>query len=240
MPTDPKWRVIAKRSGRSISEIMAVFNFILVNASCNDMKRGVTHNLFHDDIAAALDLDTPHVSSIIEAMQGKVLDGDAVTGWEKRQPKREDSSTERVKEFRKRNVTQGNARLDTDTDKEKKEEDSTASQSSAPPASQPVLKNQSEKAMQEKKPVPDWNGDNHAEIPTAALVFLSVEPRWGLPEDLFETSKNLGWNDEQIYQEIEGYFAYWRQGKGSGKRKTVKGWKQAWLNWLSIAAQRKK
>ena len=109
MPTDPKWRVIAKRCGRSIAEVMAVFNFILVNASCNDMKRGVTHNLFHDDIAAALDMETSDVSSIIQAMQGKVLDGDAVTGWEKRQPKREDSSSERVKEFRKRNVTQCNA-----------------------------------------------------------------------------------------------------------------------------------
>ncbi|MBL0871891.1 hypothetical protein HLB02_00645 [Serratia nevei] len=73
-------------------------------------------------------------------MQGKVLDGDFVTGWAKRQPKREDDSAARVKAFREKKraekaaaegkesskettgnagVTQGNAPdkdPDTDTD----------------------------------------------------------------------------------------------------------------------------
>jgi hypothetical protein len=57
MPTDPKWRVIAKRSGQSIAETLAVFNFVMVNASANATQRGRTHNLFADDIAAALDDD---------------------------------------------------------------------------------------------------------------------------------------------------------------------------------------
>ncbi|HBC0623478.1 TPA: hypothetical protein I8644_003321 [Serratia marcescens] len=35
-------------------------------------------------------------------MQGKVLDGDFVTGWAKRQPKREDDSAARVKAFREK------------------------------------------------------------------------------------------------------------------------------------------
>jgi len=237
MPTDPKWRVIAKRCNRPISEVMAVYLFVLVNASCNEVKRGVTQNLFHDDVAAALDLDVLQVTSILEAMQGKVLEEDSVTGWEKRQPKREDSSTKRVEEYRKRNVTQCNARLDKDKDKEKEEVSGILLRSIPPDP--PISEKQSEKVLQIPKSAPDWNGDNHAEISPRALVFLSATPRWGLPDDLFETSKSLGWSEEQIFQQIEAFYAYWRHGKGSGKRKSVKGWKQAWLNWLGIAADRK-
>jgi len=32
MPTDPKWRVIAKRAGRPISEVIAVFTHMLINS----------------------------------------------------------------------------------------------------------------------------------------------------------------------------------------------------------------
>uniref|UniRef100_UPI003F66F0B3 hypothetical protein n=1 Tax=Salmonella enterica TaxID=28901 RepID=UPI003F66F0B3 len=74
------------------------------------------------------------------AMQGKVLDGDLVIGWAKRQPKREDDSSARVKAFRDKKkaekaikddasktmcnagVTQSNA-PDTDTDTEEELKD---------------------------------------------------------------------------------------------------------------------
>jgi hypothetical protein len=53
------------------------------------------------------------VDAVLEAMQGRVLDSGKLTGWEKRQTNREDSSTERVKKWRetkvKRNATQSNA-----------------------------------------------------------------------------------------------------------------------------------
>lgn len=120
MPTDPKWRVIARKSGRSISEVIAVFNFVMVNASANANERGRTHNLFADDIAAALDLPEADVEAILTAMKGKVLDSDGrLSGWEKRQPKREDSSAERAKKWRderKRTQTNANERPETETD----------------------------------------------------------------------------------------------------------------------------
>lgn len=118
MPTDPKWRVIAKRAGRPIPEVMAVFLFMLSNAG-GSSERGTLENWNDEDVAAALDIDEAHVAAIRSAMQGKTLDGDKLTGWEKRQPKRErddDNSTERVKAFRERqrHVTPCNAteRLD--------------------------------------------------------------------------------------------------------------------------------
>lgn len=123
MPTDPKWRVIAKRSGRSISEVMAAFNFMLANAcerSERDDERGELHNWSDEDVAAALDLEAADIAAIRDAMQGKVLDGDKLIGWEKRQPKREDGSSERAKQWRERKRTQANAekRSDPDPDSE--------------------------------------------------------------------------------------------------------------------------
>ncbi len=126
MPTDPKWRVIARKSGQPIPMVISVYAFLMVNASCNAMKRGVTQGFVAEDVASALDVSEQEIDAVITAMEGKVLTRDGnewlLTGWEKRQPKREDSSTNRVKEWRvKRNETQRNAKkrpdAETDTDK---------------------------------------------------------------------------------------------------------------------------
>jgi hypothetical protein len=115
MPNDPKWRTIAKKSGQAIGNVIAVYLHVLVNASANDEtqsnagvtqsnagQRGVTHNLDPEDVASSLDLEVEQVLCILSAMQGKVLDGPKVTGWAKRQPKREDDSAARVKAFREK------------------------------------------------------------------------------------------------------------------------------------------
>lgn len=109
MPEDQKWRLIARRSGQSIGNVIAVFNFMLVNASSNEEDRGTLHNFNHEVTAVALDIDEEQVDAIRVAMEGRVIDGDRLSGWETRQPKREDASTERVRNFRKRNETQRNA-----------------------------------------------------------------------------------------------------------------------------------
>ncbi len=118
MPTDPKWRAIARRAGQRIGDVIATYTFILVNASCNAEKRGVTHNLNAEDIAAAIDLEEDGVTAILSAMEGRVVVNGQLLGWEKRNPKREDSSTERVRKHRE---TQCNAEkrpeLEEDTDR---------------------------------------------------------------------------------------------------------------------------
>lgn len=118
MPTDPKWRVIAKRSGRPIAEVIAVFTIMMANAGANADERGVLANWSDEDVAAALDTEPEFVTSIREAMQGKTLEGEKLTGWEKRQPKREDGSAERAKQWRERKRTQANAEKRPDADSE--------------------------------------------------------------------------------------------------------------------------
>jgi hypothetical protein len=123
MPTDPKWRTIARKSNQRVGDVIAVFNFIMVNASENALERGRTHRLDKEDVATALDLSEADLEAILSAMQGKVLDGDALMGWAKRQPKREDFGAskrkaewkERQRNAMERNGTHGNA-PDTDTD----------------------------------------------------------------------------------------------------------------------------
>jgi len=98
MPNDPKWRTIARVSGQSIGNVMAVYLHVLVDAS-NATERGRTQPN-SEDIATALDVSTECVQSILEAMQGRVMDGEIVCGWAKRQPAREDGSAERAKAWR--------------------------------------------------------------------------------------------------------------------------------------------
>lgn len=116
MPTDPKWRVVARRAGRSLPEVMAVFVFMMTNAG-GSSQRGSLENWSDEDVAAALDMEAEHVAAIRQAMEGKTIEEGKLTGWDRRQPKREDGgSTKRVQEHRerlaeeaKRNETQGNA-----------------------------------------------------------------------------------------------------------------------------------
>ena len=145
MPTDPKWRTIARVSGQPLACVIALFNLVLVNASSNSNERGTLLGWSDEDAASALDMESESIRAIMNAMQGRILDGDRLSGWERRQPKREDSGIgKRVAEYRKRNVTQCNASVtqgnapdtdtdtDTDTDKIKKETTLLSARASEP------------------------------------------------------------------------------------------------------------
>lgn len=92
MPNDPKWRTVARVSKQPISLVLSVFLHLMVDASRN-VTRGHA-DVTHEDLASALDCDEQQISAILEAMQGRVLDGMNLLGWEKRQPKREDAGDE--------------------------------------------------------------------------------------------------------------------------------------------------
>ncbi|MDE4918578.1 hypothetical protein ACUXAV_000677 [Cupriavidus metallidurans] len=109
MPNDPKWRTIARASGKPIALVLSTYVHLLVDASrgvtqCHDesrdmsqevtnvsrVTRGVT-DVTDEDIASALDVSEEDIRTIRVAMQGRVLDGNYLSGWEKRQPRREDA-----------------------------------------------------------------------------------------------------------------------------------------------------
>lgn len=88
MPNDPKWRTIARVSAQPIALVQAMYVHLLVDASRNVTRGHVT--VTKEDIASALDVTDEQVEAVFLAMQGRVMDGDQLTGWEGRQPKRED------------------------------------------------------------------------------------------------------------------------------------------------------
>lgn len=102
MPTDPKWRVIARKSGQPLACVIALFTLLLTTASASDDRGSIT-NLSIEDAAAALDMDDADVAAIYSAMELRVIADGRLSGWERRQPKRErenDDSSERVKRHR--------------------------------------------------------------------------------------------------------------------------------------------
>lgn len=137
MPTDPKFRTIARAAKQPLPTVVAVFTFMLADASSNENERGRT-TATDEDIASAFDIDESDVAAIKKAMQGRVLDGDMLAGWDKRQPKKEDNSAERAKAWRAQKQTEAEAeRLRTqpnDAERPDAETDSDQNQKEIPPS----------------------------------------------------------------------------------------------------------
>jgi hypothetical protein len=115
-PTDPKWLLIAKRSetqaGIVSSIVWALFDF----ASQNSADRGSVEGFDIETYAAFSGFDESIIARVIECLKEKnVIVGGRLAAWEKRQTKRDDNSTERVRKHRnatKRNESQETPRED--------------------------------------------------------------------------------------------------------------------------------
>lgn len=131
MPNDPKWRTIAKLSKQPIAMVMAVYLHLLVSASISEERGEVT--ITKEDIASALDTNISIVSDILQGMQDRVLKGNKLMGWEKRQPLKEDNSAVRAKvwrESKKQSAKQTNAIERSDKEQEQDKDKETLSVSS--------------------------------------------------------------------------------------------------------------
>lgn len=140
MPTDPKFRTIARAAKQPLPTVVAVFTFLLADASANENERGRT-TATDEDIASAFDLEESDVSAIKKAMQGRVLDGDMLAGWSKRQPKKEDNSAERAKAWRaskqEENATERSRTIANDQERPDAETDTDQNQKEIPPSPPP-------------------------------------------------------------------------------------------------------
>ncbi len=109
-PTDPKWLLIAKRSETQAGVVSAIVWALFDFASQNSAERGSVEAFDAETYAAFSGFDEVAIKRVIECLKEKklIVDGH-LSAWEKRQPKREDNSTARVREHRnavKRNETQ--------------------------------------------------------------------------------------------------------------------------------------
>lgn len=88
MPNDPKWRTIARVSKQPVSLVLAMYCHLLVDASRNVTRGHV--DVTNEDLASALDVTEGDIEAVRHAMNGRVLENEALSGWAARQPKRED------------------------------------------------------------------------------------------------------------------------------------------------------
>jgi hypothetical protein len=102
-PTDNKWLVIAKKAGVAPGVVSAVVWALFDHAS-QAGERGSVAGFDVETYAAFSGFDEAQIAAVIAALKDKgVINGDDhLAAWEKRQPKREDDSAVRAKEWRER------------------------------------------------------------------------------------------------------------------------------------------
>lgn len=88
MPNDPKFRTVARFSGEDISLVLSVYVHLLVSAS-QSVTRGHV-DVTTEDLASALNVTEEKINSVLVTMEGRLIDDGYLSGWDARQPKKED------------------------------------------------------------------------------------------------------------------------------------------------------
>ena len=107
--SDAKFRLIARKAGQPVAYVVAVWAMILERAS-EAGERGRISGFDCEAADAMLDMPEGAACAIVEAMQAKgMIDAERVSKWNERQPRREDDSAERVREYRARKKAESDA-----------------------------------------------------------------------------------------------------------------------------------
>ena len=103
--TDPKFQLVARKASARFGDVMTVWAFVLEAASA-DADRGHVGAIDAEAIDLMLGAEDGTTDRILSAMQERgLIDGERISSWDKRQPKRErpdDNSTERTRAFREK------------------------------------------------------------------------------------------------------------------------------------------
>lgn len=126
MTTDPKWQTIARKSGQPRALVIALFTHLMLEANEADERGSVSHADV-EDMASALDCDEEAIVAILEAMQGRVIVDGRLAGWDRRQPKREDSGNTKTGAL----SSTERSRLHRERQREKRESNADATQATA-------------------------------------------------------------------------------------------------------------
>lgn len=123
--TDPKFKLVANKTGASLPDVLAVWAYLLETASAS-ADRGRIGEVDCETWDCLFSFADGRTAAILAAMeQRSLIQAGSIVSWEKRQPKREredDASAERVKAFRERqrHETPSNANASTETPREDK------------------------------------------------------------------------------------------------------------------------
>jgi hypothetical protein len=112
--TDPKFGVVAKKSGQPVAVVLAVWALLLENASetqCNAKQRGEISGFDFEAVDSLLGIEEGASGKVFAELAAKgMVAGNKIANWGKRQPKKEDpTNTDRSRKHREKDKTRGNA-----------------------------------------------------------------------------------------------------------------------------------
>lgn len=104
-----------------------------------------------------------------------------------------------------------------------------AAQSATPPTAPPTP------PPTPPPPPPAFDGLNAEQLNGKAVVALAEDfdlpAQWGLDAEA------LGFKPAEVHREAEKFRQFFVAGRGAGTRRSVRGWRQSWSNWLGKAAK---
>lgn len=100
------------------------------------------------------------------------------------------------------------------------------------PSVEPSQKRKAEPAQSPAPP--SFAGDVNLEALNGRHV-VPLAAEWELPDRWGLDAEALGWLPADVLKESEKFRQYWVSGKGAGTRRSVKGWRQSWSNWMANA-----
>lgn len=214
--TDPKFQLIARRASATVAEVIAVWACILEEASKSD-QRGVAGQIDSEATDCALGLPDGRTDAILSAMyaRGILAEGGVVVSWEKRQPKRErdDSSADRVREFRRKQA-------------EQKQSVTVTSDNVTPcNANETQETPRGEEIREEEKKQKKEQGQRS---PKGSRL----PPDWVPPHTLWDWAKKER-PDLNLRQQTERFLDYWTAKPGKDGVKLD--WGATWRNWIRNA-----
>lgn len=213
-PTDPKWRVIAARAGVPHIVVPSIVWALFDHASQAE-DRGSVAGFDFETYALDFGIEENTVRAVYTALEAKqlIVNG-RIAKWERRQPKREDSSGGRTREWRKR--AEDEPKLPLETERPAHDAQPPPKRDAAP---EPVPTDAPEKDAPRATPTPPQvtiSAQARAladEIAVAAGHTLEfVPPSWCGAALRVEMWLNQGWSPPLILDSVRAQIARKRDG----------------------------
>lgn len=220
MPNDPKWRTIARISGQPVALVQAVFVHLLVDASRNVTRGHVTVTV--EDLASALDVTDEQIQNVLTAMQGRVIDGECLSGWDRRQPIRED---------------QGNVETGAKSAAERKREQRVRDKNAQTAAGSQIVTPSHDESQQIRLDSDTDNKNSNPLSPPLPEPPPKPKRKTRLPEPFNVCGDMRKWATERapavhLINETEKFVNYWRGNGG-----TKADWVATWRTWFLKAQE---
>lgn len=216
---DVKLASVAKRAETHRTVSLALWIALLETASQAD-SRGSIANVDLDEVAIGLDLGRDVVDRLIVAFTARGMIGPdgMLEAWNRRQPKRDDHSTERVRAWRERQkATRGNA-------DETPDETHTKHSGNAEGNAETPLESESESSP---------NGEDNRRRKRAARLpdDWVLTDEWAVEGEIARLNAGLPSIDLRV--EADKFRDYWHAK--SGKDAAKADWLATWRNWCRNA-----